>query len=178
MYGQLLTPVVMRILKVLAILVALVAGGMYIHHQGYKAGYSEAESKGKIEMQSYKDAQQKLIDAVAAEKLRVETDLQTKLLQSVAEKENEIKAINTTHERLLIGLRARPSRPTPAPATITSPTITTYECTRAAGDGEGLSREDGEFLVGEAASADILRQALKQCREAYQRLLLEPIEKH
>lgn len=176
MYWSVISPLMTRIIAALTVLTALVGGGWYLHHSGYQSGYAVAEAIGEKNLNDYREAQRKLIEAAAAKQRQIEDDLQTKLLQSLKEKEDAIKAINDTHERLVRGLRERASRRDTAPVTIENPTITTFECTRAPGTGEGLSREDGEFLVGEAASADILREALKQCRAAYERLLEKQLE--
>jgi len=164
-------PFVVRILAIVLVIATLIGGGMYIHHSGYEAGYAKAQAEGQLELNKYKEAQRLEIERVRSVARQVEVDLQTKLLQSLAEKEDEIKSINATHDRLVSSMRSRASRRDSEPITINSPTITTFECTRKPGTGEELSREDGEFLIGEAASADILRQALKQCREAYRRAI-------
>ena len=172
----LISPLMIRIIAILAVLTALVGGGWYLHHSGYQSGYAVAEAIGKNNMNEYREAQQKQLDALYKKQRQVEDDLQQKLQQSLKEKEDEIRAINGTHDRLIRGLRERASRRDSTPVTIETPTITTFECTGAASTGQELSREDGEFLVGEAASADTLRQALKQCREAYQRLIDRQLE--
>jgi hypothetical protein len=165
------SPVVARILAVVLVIVALIGGGMYIHHSGYQKGYATAEAEGQVKLDKYKEAQRLEIERVRSVARQVEMDLQTKLLQSLSEKEDAIKQINATHDRLVSSLRNRASRTDPSPVTISTPVITTFECTRKPGTGEELSREDGEFLIGEATSADILREALKQCREAYKRVI-------
>ena len=177
MYWTLMmSPLVRRIVMILAAVTALVGSGMYIHHSGYKSGYAEAEAIGISNMNSYREEQRRQLDALYKKQRQIEDELQTKLTQSIVEKENEIKAINDAHDRIVRGLRERPTRRDSAPVIVETPVITTSECTRTGSTGQELSREDGEFLVGEAASADTLRQALKQCREAYQRLIDRQLE--
>jgi hypothetical protein len=170
MLGTLVSPIIARLIRIVLVVAAIVGGGFYLHHSGYNEGYRVAEDKGKIELAEYKETQRKKLDELVAANRKTEEDLQTKLLQSQSEKELEIQAINDTHQRLVHSLRNRaPRKPTPTPDP--SPTPSTTECPRAGSNGSELSREDGEFLVGEAAAADTLRQALRLCREAYNRIL-------
>lgn len=176
MFGTLaLSPILLRIASTVAVVGAILFGGWYIHHTGYKSGYSIAEAKVTTQFNQYKEAQQLAFDKAIAETRKTEADLQAKLLQSLAEKEIEIKNINDTHKRINDSLRNRPSRSSAPAAKSGSTDSPTAQCSGAVGDGTGLSREDAEFLVGEAAAADTLRKALQFCREAYQRLL-EPKE--
>jgi hypothetical protein len=174
MYGTILarwiSPLATKYLAILLLVITVLCGGWWLHHSGYESGYAAADQKAKAEMIQYQAAQRAAFDKAAEAARKVEEELQTKLLQGVLEKENEIRVINDNHQRLVHGLRQRANRRPPEPVTVQSPVTTTFECTRVGGTGEELSREDGEFLVGEAASADILRQALKQCREAYNRI--------
>ena len=167
-----LTPLLTRIIAAVAIILALIGGGWYLNHTGYKEGHRVATEKGQLDLSLYKDTQRKLLDEMAAANRLKEADLQTKLLQSMAEKENEIQAINDHHQRLIDGLRQRAPRRNPVPTTPgKTPASPTPECPRAGSTGAELSREDGEFLVGEASAADSLRKALKMCREAYSRIV-------
>lgn len=171
-----MSPLITRIIVVIAVLTALVGGGWYLHHSGYQSGYAAAEQIGEAKLTAYREEQRKQLDEFYAKQRQLEADLQKKMQDSLMEKENEIKAINARHAALVSSLQQRPSRNSTTPVVIETPTITTFECTRVPGTGEGLSREDGEFLAGEAASADILRQALKQCRASYERLLEKQLE--
>lgn len=74
------------------------------------------------------------------------------------EKVNEIRSINDRHRAQLDGLRLRASRPG-------VPTAATPECPREGSSGAELSREDAQFLAGEAANAAILSAALKACQK-------------
>jgi len=78
--------------------------------------------------------------------------------QTRKQKDAEIKAINDRLALVTGELRKRPSR--------TNQSTTTCP----GGTGSSLYAEDGEFLIGEAARADKLRQALKECYERYETL--------
>lgn len=176
MHWTMISPLITRIIAVIAVVTALVGGGWYLHHSGYQYGYAVAEAKGKDILDNYREEQRKQLDEFYAKQRQMEADLQKQMQDSLMEKENEIKAINDRHAALVSSLRQRPSRPDPSPVVIETPTITTFECTRVPSTGKELSREDGEFLAGEAASADILREALKQCRAFYEALLEKQTE--
>ena len=166
-----MTPLITRIIAVIAVVTALVGGGWYLHHSGYQSGYTVAEQIGESKLSAYKEEQRKQMDAFYAKQRLIEASLQKQMQDSLMEKENEIKAINDRHAALVSSLRQRPSRPVPTPVVIETPTVTTFECSRVPSTGEELSREDGELLAGEAASADILKEALKQTRKAYEAIL-------
>jgi hypothetical protein len=171
MYGIGVPPFVIKAVAALLLLLSIFAAGWYIHHSGYQKGHKVAEDVGRAEMANYKEAQRKIIDKIVIEIRRQEEELAASILQGQTEKEVEIKAINDNHQRIVDGLRNRPTRRDRQPAKDPDPAAPTAQCTRADSTGSGLSKEDGEFLVGEAAGADTLRRALQQCRKAYQALV-------
>lgn len=86
--------------------------------------------------------------------------------KSLEQNEKARKADNARYERIIDGLRLRPSR---SEAVESSPGDTTSTCSTT---GSGLYREDGEFLAGEAAeAAEIVRE-----RDYYYRSLKELTE--
>ena len=106
----------------------------------------------------------KLLEYQAAQKealIVAQKQHQEELLKTQKEKENAIKALNKRHAAIVSGLQQRPSRPPEPAATEVS---TAPVCSGTGSTGDRLYREDAEFLIGEAAKADILRQALKACR--------------
>jgi hypothetical protein len=79
-------------------------------------------------------------------------------------KDEEIAIANRRLDDALTGLRNRPSRVDRLPS---DPPITT------GATGAELSREDGTFLAREAARADRLQSALKECYSRYEEIRLQ-----
>jgi len=173
----LVNPLIGRIVMIAVLFSSLVLGALYINHQGYQRGYAAAQAEGRAEMDAYKVAQAKAIADITAKNRAEEERLATQILQDHVRKEIEIQAINEHHQRVLSSLRERAPRNPPKPDTSKDPTAAAPQCAGTGSTGAELSREDAEFLVGEAAGADTLREALKSCRRAYERLLTEPKEK-
>jgi len=73
------------------------------------------------------------------------------------EKEDEIRSINARHASIVSSLQQRPTREQ-------SPTLPVVS-SGARSTGKQLFREDAEFLIGEATRAEILKQALLECRK-------------
>jgi hypothetical protein len=86
--------------------------------------------------------------------------LQKELTLVKLNKENEIYSINKRHSATINSLRNRPERT----ITITQDRSTPIDSPREGSSGEQLFREDAEFLIGEAAKAEILKQSLLACR--------------
>jgi hypothetical protein len=84
------------------------------------------------------------------------------------EKDAEIRNINARATALANSVRERPSRPSPEASAV--PSTASAGCAPTSCTGAGLSREDAQFLAGEAARADELRAALKQCHAQYDAL--------
>ena len=84
----------------------------------------------------------------------------------------EIIRIATQRDRALGELRKRPARPadnSAGAAAIAVPSTAGAGAHAAGCSGAQLYREDGEFLIGEAARADQVRAAYRSCRAAYER---------
>ena len=117
--------------------------------------YGAGVDKEATKFIKYRQEQQALV-------LEQQEQHKAKLAEQLKDKENAIKSINKRHAAIVSGLRQRTERPI---------TITTIKevssasvCTGTGSTGEQLYRQDAEFLIGEAAKADILREALKTCR--------------
>lgn len=124
---------------------------------GYYNGYDNAKEKIQAEM------------AIAhAEELRQARDKEQgwqKAADNIQrEKDNEIRKLNASHAAIVNSLRNRKDRPTVPD----DPDAAQSQCT-----GTGLYRSDAEFLAGEAARADEIRIALKQCYAQYDSLKKE-----
>jgi hypothetical protein len=102
--------------------------------------------------------------AALERRLEVEAALREQIDRTRQEKDREIRRIVADHRRLVDSLRERPERPSgadvPDPAAAGSAAAW---CT-----GARLHREDGEFLVGEAARAAELQAELRDCRARYE----------
>lgn len=89
-----------------------------------------------------------------------ENKYQEALVKSQKEKENAIKDLNKRHASIVSGLQQRTQRPTDKETPSPSPV-----CTGTGSTGDRLYREDAEFLIGEAARAEVIKQALRACRQ-------------
>ena len=133
-------------------------------------GYLEGKDAGKAVVQQLWDnerTQQAEAHAMALEAARnKEQALQASADILRQDKDREIRDLNARAAALTNSLRVRPERPAPEARAVpgaTSPGPAVTVCT-----GAELPRPDAEFLAGEAARADELRAALKQCLAQYQ----------
>ncbi len=133
-------------------------------------GYMRGDTAGRAAIQQQWDAertQQAEAHAMALEAARnKEQAMQASADQLRKEKDREIRDLNSRAAALTNSLRVRPERPAPQSSTVpaaasTGPAVAV--CT-----GAELPRPDAEFLAREAARADELRAALKQCLTQYQ----------
>lgn len=81
--------------------------------------------------------------------LAVSQELHTQSIQKEGQLRNEIKNISDKHSSLVNSLRQRPSR-----ESVSSEGSSSASCAPPSITGMSLSREDGEFLAGEAARAE------------------------
>ena len=157
---------------ILVFLFTVLVGGSYYagHVKGYKSGHAVAAQELEKEFTSYKKAQENLFREEIQRSLETQQALSDQLNSLRMEKEVEIKNINDRYASLVRSLRNRLSRAEAATNQSTypsDPTTTTIERTGTGCTGAGLLREDAEFLAGEAAAADTLKQSLKECRAAH-----------
>lgn len=136
------------------------------------AGLWKGHDLGMAEVQQQWD-QERLkqeADHIAAlnEAREKEQALQANADQLRQEKDREIKNLNARATALSNSLRERPSRPTAEASPV--PSTASAGCPVTTCTGAGLSREDAEFLAGEAARGDELRALLKQCHAQYESL--------
>jgi hypothetical protein len=132
-------------------------------------GYYKGNSAGKAEVQQLWDkekAEQYAEYAKGQEAARQkEQELQAQADRLRRDKDAEIRNINARATALANSLRDRNSR---APETNSSANATGTGQAGPRCTGAELSREDAEFLAGEAARADSLRTALNQCLAQYE----------
>jgi len=137
------------------------AGGLYKGHELGMAEVQQAWDKEKAEQYAAYAAAQD----IARQK---EQALQAGADQLRKEKDREIRDLNARATALTNSLRDRPSRTTTVASAVSD--TANAGCAPTSCTGAGLSKEDGEFLAGEAARADQLRALLKQCHAQYEAL--------
>ena len=166
--SQIIGSVIFRV--VVAVIVAVTIGGSYYYT--YNRGFSRAELAGQVKLSEYKEMVALEVRVAEARVREVERVMNKKLQEQQAEKEREIESINARHRALVSSLRERASRPATVPTPKADPTpAPAPQCAGEGSTGQRLYREDAEFLAGEAAKGDILRQALRAARAAYQALV-------
>lgn len=117
--------------------------------------YGAGVDKEATKFLKYRQSQQSLV-------LAQEEEHKQQLVKQLKDKEDAIKSLNQRHASIVNSLRQRTERP--ITLTFSTETSGSSISTGAGSTGQQLYREDAEFLVGEAAKADILREALKSCR--------------
>jgi len=146
----------------------LIVGFVLAIAGSFVGGYYKGNSAGMAKVQQQWDSEktkQYEAYAQAQEDARAkEQSLQTQADRLREEKDNEIRNLNARAAAITNSLRDRPSRTTFAS---TVPSSTGLSCPALTCTGAELSREDGEFLAGEAARADEARALLKQCYDQY-----------
>lgn len=130
-----------RLMAILALLLAAFAAGWYVNGSRLEA------------------AQTRRLAIEGAKAIARERELQAAADKLKEAKDAEIRSINARLSAALVELRSRPPRPTGETA---SAPATAQGCT-----GAQLYREDGEFLAREAARADEIRAAYRQCAAQY-----------
>ncbi len=137
--------------KIIAVIVIWLCSITIVGWLSYRTGVDKEATK----FIKYRQQQQTLV-------LEQQEQHKVKLTEQLKDKEDAIKSINKRHATIVSGLRQRTERP------VTDPTVKEANsapvCTGTGSTGEQLYRQDAEFLIGEAAKADILREALKTCR--------------
>jgi hypothetical protein len=139
------------------------------------AGYVKGRGDGQAKVQAAWDAeriqQQEAHNQALRESIEKQQALQLGADQLRQEKDRETRELAARNTALVNSLRSRPERPTAAAGTV--PDTAESSGTRAACTGAGLSRQDAEFLAGEAARGDEARLALKQCYAQYEAVRLK-----
>ena len=138
-------------------------------------GYYKGREAGQAKVQAAWDAerlqQQEAHNKALRESIDKQQALQLGADQLRLEKDRETRELAARNTALVNSLRSRPERPTTAAGAVSD----TAESggSRAACTGAGLSRQDAEFLAGEAARGDEARLALKQCYAQYEAVRLK-----
>lgn len=149
---------------ILGFVIAVIGAAGAGYYQGNEAGQAKVQQAWDKE-RAAQEAAYAQAQAAAREK---EQQLQTSADRIRQEKDREIRNLNARATALSNSLRDRPERPAAVASTVpgtasTGPAVAV--CT-----GAELPRPDAEFLAGEAARADEIRAALKQCYAQYESL--------
>jgi hypothetical protein len=147
---------------ILGFVLAVAAAGGAGLYQGHELGVAEVQQKWDKE-RAAQMAEHAAAQAAAREK---EQELQASADLLRKDKDREIRDLNARATAIANSLRDRPSRPTTEASAL--PSTASAGCAPSSCTGAGLSREDAQFLAGEAARADELRASLKQCHAQYQ----------
>ncbi len=135
--------------KIALVIVSLLCSLFLSYDYGYKSADNLASEYKTKRLQD---------DVDFLTKVNNENDRLTKLVvKNKKDKENEIASINRKHDAIVSSLQQRTNR-------IQETTTTPIVCTGTGSTGDRLYREDAEFLIGEAARAETLKQALLECR--------------
>jgi hypothetical protein len=137
------------------LLAGVVAGGWQLYSWGLGAG--------RAELAAYKAAQALESDAVKAEAATKERELQTEADKQRKAKDARIKKLAGDLNVALERLRNRPTRVGAGGVPPVAGAGSGASCT-----GTGLYREDGEFLVREAARGKRILADLAECQTLYQ----------
>lgn len=147
---------------ILGFVLAVAAAGGAGLWKGHDLGMAEVQQKWDRE-RAAQEAEYAAAQVAAREK---EQALQANADELRKEKDREIRDLTARAAALTNSLRERPSRPAPEASPV--PSTASAGCPVTTCTGAGLSREDAEFLAGEAARADELRASLRQCLTQYE----------
>lgn len=139
----------LRLWLALAAITAVVGAAALAYRHGYATGAEHTQAawdKEKADM--------------LIEQRSKEQTLQSEMDKLRENKNRAITHLSNTVRALSDSVRRRPERPASA---ATGAGDSGAGCT-----GATVYRQDAEFLVGEAARADRIRIALKECQQAYQ----------
>ena len=129
-----------------AITIILIGGGYAgYRHQLKKAGEAARQAQEEKQIAAY--------NADLAKSLNTSKELAQELQQKVEDLENEKANIKRQRDFALGELRKRPTREQAKERASSDPTSAPKTCT-----GAELPREDAEFLTGEAANAELIKQ--------------------
>lgn len=159
-----------KVIVALVVVIGIVLAGSYLRYSGYQDGYKTAQTEGELKLAQFKETIRTLLDAQMKAQREYEAAVESRVATIQKEKEDEVKAINDRYLALANSLRDRPSR-NPSTSPSKDPAPSAVDSSGARCTGRELYREDAEFLAREAYRADILRKALKACRDTYEALV-------
>jgi hypothetical protein len=147
----------------------VVLGFVLAVSSSYMAGHWRGDSQGQATVRAQWNQERAQLAAEHAENQRIAREKERAMQVSAdklrEEKDREIRDLNARAASLTDSLRKRPERAASGSAV---PGATGLGPTSTSCTGAGLSREDAQFLAGEATRADELRAAFKQCLAQYE----------
>lgn len=148
-----------------------IAGSVIAIVLAFGGGYYKGNSAGQAEIQQKWDQERadqlaKYADEQEAARKR-ERELQDGADRLRQEKDREVREITARNTALVNSLRSRSERP--AQVSGVSQAASNGQAGTSC-DGSKLYRQDSEFLAREAARADEIRVALKQCLQQYEKV--------
>lgn len=148
---------------------ALTLGSNFLSYTiGKNTGITQGRAQVEAQFEKYREKQDRILRETIDRNNAIQSDLNSQLSQQQADHINELQSISAKHASLLASVRDRADRSSAITKSLNeNSTIKTTVEPRAASTGQELSRQDAEFLIGEAAAADILRQALMMCIKSY-----------
>lgn len=132
----------------------------------YNMGFDKSDREATVRAQALALAQAEAFQHELAEVQNINAGLVEGLVKTEQEAANELQNRDRTIDRLNQRLLQRAARPSEL-AGQHNGQAATAEGSAASCTGRELYREDGEFLVGEAARADELRVRLGVCQVHY-----------
>ncbi|MFD1709102.1 hypothetical protein FVQ98_14460 [Ottowia sp. GY511] len=154
------------------ILLALLAGLWGAHawrvgaaeKRGYAAGDKAGAHRVQVQYDTFKGELITRSTTLLAEAYRVGGVMQGSFNQRTKELDDEITTVTRERDAALERLRNRPQRPAGGPPRDRNLPGDPTDQTAAPGcTGAQLYREDGHFLVGEAARGEVIRKGLLKC---------------
>ena len=143
----------------IALSIALAGGTWWVHSRGVQSGKTQVQALWDAE--SAQVAQAQAVEIAKA--MATAAALQSHVDQLQRRHQNEIARIGRRHAAALDGLRDRPEARADLGGVSADP-----GAAPAGGTGAGLARPDAAFLVGYAADAARIAEALDLCVTAYE----------
>jgi len=139
--------------------IAIAAALAFSHFFVYRAGKANV----RADFDAYRIAQTIALQKADAANRAKEQEWQDSANQTTKDKDEAIQNIRARLDDAIGKLHDRPQRPASGPVPASS-------CDGKGATGAGIYAQDAEFLVREAARADLLRAALGACYSQYDAL--------
>ena len=140
----------------IALALVVISAAYFWHLSEVKIAVSEAvtQIEAQVSRESFK---------LKERSLNAKIELEQKFDNIQKEKNAKIQTLNARVASLTRSLQERPNRPEPSGV----PNSTGIEESKPGATGAQLYRQDGEFLAGEAARAELIKEELLTCYKSY-----------